>query len=198
MPRVKSKNLNHEKVSLDLNPKKFNIFSKNKKRITEEKSSSVFSRVNASLVSRVLATSVDYLILIFIFTFLDSQLIKNQIYIDEFLEYLGHFLPVSPYGQLLGFEYWEEFIAFILWLPFCFLIYILPLQKKHKSFGKIIFKIRIIDFYDRYLSFNQIIFREFIFKPIFILVPFLWPIVLLNDDRRALHDYVSSTQVVDQ
>lgn len=76
------------------------------------------------------------------------------------------------------------------------LFYIIPMMIFKRSFGKMIFKIRIHCTLMHTPLSSSIFLREVIFKPISILTIFGVAMIYFDEDKRALHDRIMKTVVV--
>jgi len=78
-----------------------------------------------------------------------------------------------------------------------FLIMVVPVASTQRSIGKKIFKLKILGTMKPKAPLGVIIIREYIAKPISIISVFGLMMILLNKNRRGLHDFISGTMVLD-
>jgi uncharacterized RDD family membrane protein YckC len=150
-----------------------------------------FSDLMASPIKRGMAFMIDAAIFIGIYIAASFQWEKIELYSLNFLREAGIDQPLDP----------EVFKVVIMSLIACaayFVILALPVLFSHKSWGKSVIGLSIQSSdEEKSLTFLNIIFREFIAKPIS-LATVIGPLILLfNSDKRSLHDLVAGTVVMD-
>lgn len=106
---------------------------------------------------------------------------------------------VSSFYELLGLEIplmvdTYTIIATALFVYFCLNVVLVVLFRA--TIGKLLMGLRVrgYDFVD--LKFSNAIWREFLFKPLSILLLIDFVLPLFNKDRRSLHDFLAQTMVV--
>ncbi|OUR96647.1 hypothetical protein A9Q84_09900 [Halobacteriovorax marinus] len=78
-----------------------------------------------------------------------------------------------------------------------FLIMVVPVASTQRSIGKKLFKLKILGTMKPKAPLGVIIIREYIAKPLAIISVIGLMMILLNKNRRGLHDYISGTMVLD-
>ncbi|MEN8252962.1 MAG: RDD family protein [Patescibacteria group bacterium] len=145
--------------------------------------------------------------------FKSLKLVKNK----KYANFLPRFLASLIDSQLLNLPFvlsiflivkkdsWEEMLAFsisiiaLVVLPvglLTLIYYPFFLSRQGKTIGKAILGIKLTDKNGKFLSFRQVIFREYICKPVSFLLFGLGMIAILFDkDHQAWHDKLSGTYV---
>ena len=134
----------------------------------------------ASMRKRALASTIDGLIVI------------SLTYLVIFCLYA--FLPKEAVSLLKSIPFFSSVIGFI----FTYIFIIGPLQAKSTTIGKRVFHLEVVSEDGPYLSMMPALMRETIGKSVSItLFPISIGLILLQKERRTLHDYIAGTMVID-